>query len=165
MRNPSGIAARYAAWALAGILLACATYAQSPSLEIEGRWQYLQPPDRQGEILDISFVNGRYRAIMNGLERAGEHGLFYYVVEVSDLAVAADGSVHFTVGPRTFFHKRPKLSVPGVAGDAGGTKESMHFSGRIEGRELVLRCGKDPGLSCPDATLRFRKLSAQPPPG
>jgi hypothetical protein len=152
------MAFRSTAGALAGMLLAGTAYTQSLAPGIVGRWQYLQPPDRQGEILDISLIGDRYRGIMNGLERAGEHGLYYYGVEVTDLSVAADGSVRFTVGPRTYFRKRPKL--PGVAGDAGGTKESMHFSGRLQGSELVLEC-RDAGASCPDSTLRFRKLSAK----
>ena len=156
------MAFRHIAGALAGILLVSATLAQSSAPDIVGRWQYLQSPDKQGEILDISLSNGRYKAIMNGLERAGEHGLFYYVVEVSDLAIAADGSVRFTVGPRSFYRQRPKLSVPANARDSGGTKESMHFSGRLQGSELVLQC-KDPGFSCPDSTLRFKRLSTKPP--
>jgi len=47
-----------------------------------GRWEYIQPPDREGEVLDLWESGSRYRGIMNGLERAGEHGLFYFVVEV-----------------------------------------------------------------------------------
>jgi hypothetical protein len=153
---------RHIACALAGILLVSAAFAQSPAPGIVGRWQYIQLPDRQGEILDISLFNGRYQGIMNGLERAGEHGLFYYVVEVSDLSIAPDGSIRFTVGPRSYFRQRPKLSVLGAKGNAGGTRESMRFSGRLEGSELVLQC-KDPGLSCPDSTLRFKRLSTKPP--
>ena len=157
------MAFRHIACTLASILLAGATFAQSSAPNVVGRWQYIQPPDKQGEILDISFFNGRHKGIMNGLERAGEHGLFYYVIEVSDLSIAADGSIRFTVGPRSYFRQRPKLSVLGATGDGGGTRESMYFSGRLEGQELVLRC-KDPGLSCPDSTLRFKRLATKAPP-
>jgi hypothetical protein len=156
------MAFRRIACALASILLVSAAFAQSSAPDLVGRWQYIQPPDRQGEILDISLSNGRYKGIMNGLERAGEHGLFYYVVEVSDLSIAADGSIRFTVGPHSYFRQRPKLSVLGAKGDAGGTRENMHFLGRLEGSELVLQC-KDPGLSCPASTLRFKRLSTKPP--
>jgi hypothetical protein len=156
------MAFRHLAGALASILMVSAAFAQASAPDIVGRWQYLQPPDRQGEILDIALVNGRYKGIMNGLERAGEHGLFYYVVEVSDLSIAADGSIRFTVGPRSFYRHRPKLSVPANARDSGGTRESMHFSGGLKGSELVLQC-KDPGFSCPDSTLRFKRLSTKPP--
>ena len=154
------MAFRHIACALASILPLSAAFAQSSTPDIVGRWQYIQPPDRQGEILDVSLSNGRYKGIMNGLERAGEHGLFYYVVEVSDLSIAPDGSIRFTVGPHSYFRQRPKLSVLSAEGDAGGTRESMHFSGRLEGSELVLQCK---GLSCPDSTLRFKRLSTKPP--
>jgi hypothetical protein len=156
------MAFRAIACALASTLLVGATLAQSSAPDIVGRWQYIQPPDRHGEILDISLSNGRYKGIMNGLERAGEHGLFYYVVEVSDLSIGVDGSMRFTVGPRSYYRQRPKLSVLGASGDGGGTRESMHFSGRLEGHELVLQC-KDPGFSCPDSSLRFKRLSTKLP--
>ena len=42
---------------------------------LAGRWQYLQPPDKEGEVLELFVSSGRWRGIMNGLERAGEHGL------------------------------------------------------------------------------------------
>ena len=47
-----------------------------PTAPLAGRWQYLQPPDTEGEVLDLSVASGQWRGIMNGLERAGEHGLF-----------------------------------------------------------------------------------------
>ena len=147
---------RLTACALAGIWLGGAVFAQSTAPSLVGRWQYVQPPDSQGEILDISLNGNRYRGIMNGLERTGDHGLFYYVVEVSDLSVDPDGSIRFTVGPRSYFRKRPGLSILGTPGDSGGTKESMHFSGRLQGSELVLEC-RSPADYCPDTTLRFKR--------
>jgi hypothetical protein len=142
---------------IAGAWLAGAPLAQEPVSGIVGRWQYLQPPDSEGEVLDISRDGGRYRGVMSGLERAGEHGLYYYVVEVTDLRISTDGRVSFAVGSRSFFRQRPGLSALGKEGNAGRTLESMSFSGRLDGADLVLRC-EGPGASCPDAVLRFRKL-------
>lgn len=149
---------RHIACAFASLLFGAASFAQTSAPTIVGRWQYIQPPDSEGEVLDISLIGERYTGIMNGLERAGDHGLFYYVLEVSDLAIGADESVRFTVGPRSFFRQRPPLSRLGTKSDGGGTRERMIFFGRIEGSELVLQC-KGPGSSCPDSTLRFKKLS------
>lgn len=131
------------------------TAAAQPALA--GRWQYLQPPDRQGEVLDILLEGGRHRAVMNGLERAGEHGLFYYVVEASDFSVAQDGSIGFTIGERVFFSKRPPLSRLGSEGNVGMTRDTLRFHGKMEGGMLVLECRGAPG-ACPDAVMRFERL-------
>lgn len=157
------MAFRHISFVVAGLLCGCAALAQPPVLGVVGRWQYIQPPDSEGEVLDIALAGDRYTGIMNGLERAGEHGLFYYVVEVSNLVVTADGSVHFTVGPRSFFRQRPTLSVIGANGVGGRTRESMRFSGHLEGTDLVLKC-EGPGASCPDSTLRFKKISSRSEP-
>ena len=132
---------------------------QEPVSGLVGRWQYLQPPDNEGEVLDLTASAGRVRGIMNGLERAGEHGLFYYVVEVMNLAIAPDGLITFEVGERTFFNTRPALSILGGKGDGGGTRDIMRFEGKLEHEELVLRC-QDKGGSCPDSVLRFKRISA-----
>lgn len=124
-----------------------------------GRWQYLQPPDQEGEVLDLSYSAGRWHGVMNGLERAGEHGLFYYVVAVGNLAVETDGGIRFEIGERSFHHKRPALSHLGGQGDGGFARSRMRFAGRLEGGDLVLRCEDDDG-SCPDSILRFKKIPA-----
>lgn len=143
---------------LAGVACIGAANAQDAP-PLVGRWQYLQPPDDEGEVLDISLEGGRYRGIMNGLERAGEHGLFYYVVEATDLRVSPNGEIRFIVGPRSFFTKRPPLAqlAPGP-GDGGVTRESMQFEGKIADGKLILTC-KDAGGSCPDARLRFERIA------
>lgn len=146
--------------ALAGAAAPGVPAAQDSGAALVGRWQYLQPPDQEGEVLDISFSGGRYRAIMNGLERAGEHGLFYYVIEPADFTVAVDGSIGFTVGERSFFGARPPLSRIGGQGNRGVSRDQMRFHGRIERGDLVLQC-EGAGGSCPDAMLRFKKIAAQ----
>ena len=93
---------------------------------------------------------------MNGLERVGEHGLLYYVAELSDLTVACDASISFTVGTRSFFSKRLALSRLGGNGGSGGSRERMRFHGMMQGTDLVLKC-EDAGGSCPDSTLRFKR--------
>jgi len=141
--------------------VALAAVAQQSAPALAGRWQYLQPPDKEGEVLDLFVSSGRWRGIMNGLERAGEHGLFYYVVEVERLAVEPDGSIRFEIGERSFFRKRPALSQLRGEGDGGLARSRMRFSGRIEGADLVLRCQDDDG-SCPDSTIPFKKIAAMP---
>jgi hypothetical protein len=131
---------------------------------LAGRWQYLQPPDAEGEVLDFTLSSGRWRGIMNGLERVGEHGVFYYVIEVERLEVAPDGTVRFEVGEHSLFRRRPPLSAVGDSGDAGIVRDRMRFTGRLEAGDLVLRC-VGPSSSCPDSTVRFKRIPAPPGPG
>lgn len=130
--------------------------AQAPP-PLAGHWQYLQPPDSEGEVLDLSVSADGWHGIMNGLERAGEHGLFYYVVEVENLSVQPDGAIRFEIGERQLFIRRPALSRLTGQGDGGVDRYRMRFNGEIEGEELVLQCRAAYG-SCPDATLRFKRL-------
>lgn len=146
---------RLALIAMAVLVLLIASCSKESALS--GRWQYLQPPDAEGEILDLVKNNGQWRGFMNGLERAGEHGLFYYVVEVEDLIVKADGSISFTVGERAFYRKRPVLSQVGGEGDGGFARMPMFFAGQLQDGYLVLACKGDD--SCPDLILRFEKAA------
>jgi hypothetical protein len=143
---------------LAGLLLmSCSS--EDLGSRLAGRWQYLQPPDEEGEILELDVSSGHWRGIMNGLERAGEHGLFYYVVEIENFTVAPDGGISFEVGERVFFTKRPGISHLGGDGDGGFSRDRMSFSGRVKGGVLILRCEDENG-SCPDEILRFKRLTA-----
>jgi hypothetical protein len=131
---------------------------------LAGRWQYLQLPDTEGEILDLVASSEHWRGIMNGLERAGEHGLFYYVVEVEKLTAAPDGSIGFEIGERSFFTKRHALSRLGGNGDGGFARSRMRFSWRTVGEDIVLQCADEDG-SCPESTLRFKRLTTPLVPG
>ena len=136
--------------------LPCSSQELPPPLA--GRWQYLQPPDTEGEVLDLVASSEHWRGIMNGLERAGEHGLFYYVVKIEKLVVTPDGSISFEIGERELFTKRPALSHLGGNGDGGYARAHMRFSGRIVGEDIVLQCNDEDG-SCPALTLRFKRLT------
>ena len=129
-----------------------------PSPPLAARWQYLQPPDHEGEVLDLSVLSGRWRGIMNGLLRAGEHGVLYYVVEVENLSVDPEGSIRFEVGERFLASKRPALSAVGGKADAGVDRYRMRFSGKIEAGDLVLHCADRAGGSCPASSMRFKRM-------
>ena len=126
--------------------------------QLAGRWRYLQPPDHEGEVLDLSVSSGQWRGIMNGLLRAGEHGVRYYVVEVENLIVDPDGSIRFEIGERPLAAKRPALSVVGGKADAGIDRYRMRFSGKIEAGNLVLHCTDRPGDSCPASSMTFKRM-------
>lgn len=153
--------ARHSIFAIAALaaLVNSAVVAEQAAAPLAGRWQYLQAPDHEGEVLDLFASSGSWRGIMNGLDRAGEHGLFYYVVEIENLTVEPNGDIRFGVGERLLFNKRPILSQLGGSGDAGIVRYRMRFTGRIEAGDLVLRC-EDKYGSCPDSTLRFKRLGA-----
>ena len=140
-------------------LVAASVSANDRELSLAGRWRYLQPPDAEGEVLELRVSSGQWIGIMNGLERMGEHGLYYYVVEVESLEVTPGGAVRFAVGERTLFRRRPPLSRLGeIRDDAGLARDRLRFAGRLEALDLVLRCIG----SCPDTVLRFQRIAAGP---
>ena len=140
-------------------LVAASVSANDRELSLAGRWRYLQPPDAEGEVLELRVSSGQWIGIMNGLERMGEHGLYYYVVEVESLEVTPGGAVRFAVGERTLFRRRPPLSRLGeIHDDAGLARDRLRFAGRLEALDLVLRCIG----SCPDTVMRFQRIAAGP---
>lgn len=104
-------------------------------------------------------VKGAVSGIYLGLEREGEHGLFYSLVDLDSLAIKDDRKISFIVPRRTFHAKRPMtksdLTKEGFqsSGFSGGT---LKFKGEITGDKLVLNCASDLG-ECPENKMVFRK--------
>lgn len=142
----------------AALVLAYSSAVAQASPPLAGRWQYLQPPDAEGDVLDLSVSSGHWRGIMNGLLRAGEHGVLYYVVKAENLNVDADGTIRFEIGERQLARKRPPLSVLDGKTDAGVDRYRMQFTGQIEGGDLVLQCADPKGGSCPASSMRFKRM-------
>jgi hypothetical protein len=131
--------------------------------EFVGTWEYRQAAgdglDAEGERLELSCGGASLSGHYLGLEREGEHGLFYTAVEVTGLAVGSAGRISFVVPERELFHTRP----PSVAAarqkrleSAGITRDALHFEGALEGKKLILGCTAQGG-ACPDATMVFRR--------
>ena len=133
-----------------------------------GTWEYRQANsasatglDNEGERLVIREVaGGQLVAEYFGLERSGEHGLFYSAVSAT-IEVAPDGTVRLTVPARRLFQKRPEsLERAAKLESAGRTAYELSLSGRVVGEELVMACSAG-GASCPDSRMGFRRV---PPP-
>lgn len=128
-----------------------------------GAWEYRQRAgegyDLEGERIELSCVGGSVRGLYFGLEREGEHGLFYTLVEVPDLKVTSNSTLTFTVAERELFLHRPK-SLQEVRQNrndvAGFTKDTLHMQGRLDEGNLVLTCLSKTG-SCPEAVMVFHK--------
>ena len=128
-----------------------------------GDWEYRQRAgqeyDKEGERIKLTCVGGSLRALYFGLEREGEHGLFYTLVEVPDLKVSPDGTLTFTVTERELFLHRPR-SLQEVRQNrvtaAGFTKDTLHMQGGLTEGNLVVTCLSRAG-SCPEAVMVFHK--------
>lgn len=127
-----------------------------------GVWEYRQQAgegyDPEGERLELSCVGGSMRGLYFGLEREGEHGLFYTLVQLPDLKLAPNGDLTFTVPGRELFYERPKnlqeVDQKSVA-SAGFTRDELRLRGRLKEGRLVLGC-TSAGHSCPEAVMVFR---------
>ena len=126
-----------------------------------GTWEYRQAAgdgfDAEGERLELSCSGGGLTGLYHGLERMGEHGLFYTLVEVRGLKVDQAGLISFVVPERELFQKAPSTldairqkRLP----SSGVTRDPLHFQGRVEDRKLVLTCTADGG-ACPDRRMVF----------
>lgn len=130
---------------------------------IIGTWEYRQAAgkgfDKQGEILRITRNNGRIQGVYYGLEREGEHGLFYTAVEMKGLIVKDNGEVIFTVPERNLFTKRPdraqRMELE-KSRSAGFTRDELQMKGRLQVDKLILNCTSE-SRSCPEAVMVFQK--------
>ncbi|HAS53635.1 MAG: hypothetical protein A2X56_12175 [Nitrospirae bacterium GWC2_57_13] len=128
-----------------------------------GTWEYRQAAgesfDNEGEILQIARNNGLLHCVYFGLEREGDHGLFYTAVKIKDLTVKSNGEVSFTVPERDLFTKRPK-NVQEAGHDklrsAGFTRNELQMRGHLQGDRLTLHCTSKSN-SCPDGVMVFLK--------
>jgi hypothetical protein len=145
---------------LAGMVVGGQTRHGCPR-QLLGAWEYRQAAgdgfDAEGERLELSCSGNTLRGVYHGLEREGEHGLFYTLVQVRDLNVTPAGRISFLVPERELFQRAPsslgavKLKeVP----SSGVTRDELHFEGRLENRKLVLICTAKAG-SCPDQVMVF----------
>jgi hypothetical protein len=148
---------------LAGLVVGGQSPTDDCPSQILGAWEYRQAAgdgyDAEGERLELSCTRNSLRALYHGLEREGEHGLFYSLVEVRDLQVNQSGLISFTVPERELFQQRPSTpsSVPSKHLPSSGiTRDQLHFQGRMEGRTLVLTCTAE-GNSCPEHRMVFRR--------
>jgi hypothetical protein len=137
-----------------------------------GTWEYRQANsasptgvDDEGERLVFRQTRtGQIAADYFGLERAGEHGLFYTAVETKGLKVDPDGTIRLTIPARRLYRSRPKsLEEAATLALAGSTTDELFFSGKLTDGTLVVSCSELPSLSrCPDSRMTFRRLSPGP---
>jgi hypothetical protein len=128
-----------------------------------GTWEYRQRAgdgyDTEGERLELSCTGGSLQGLYHGLEREGEHGLFYTLVEMTDLKISPEGELSFRVPERELFHTRPK-DPQEVGGkklrSAGFTRDELHMHGRIKAGMITLTCTAN-SSSCPEGLMVFRK--------
>ncbi len=128
-----------------------------------GTWEYRQAAgsgyDREGERLEFSWKDQSIRGVYFGLEREGEHGLFYTAVEMKNLTVGPNGEVAFVVPERDMFDKRPNSAEEArqkTRTPVGLTRDELDMRGRITGGTLTLQCVSK-GPSCPDRLMVFKK--------
>lgn len=128
-----------------------------------GTWEYRQRAgdgyDNEGERLELSCTGGSLQGLYFGLEREGEHGLFYTLVEMTDLKLGPEGELSFTVPERGLFHARPRDPQEvrqKKLRSAGFTRDELHMRGKIKAGTIILTCTSN-SASCPEGIMVFRK--------
>ena len=148
---------------LAGLVVGGQAPAPHCPRELVGAWEYRQAAgdgfDAEGERLELACTGDSLRGLYHGLEREGEHGLFYTLVEVRDLKVGQAGLISFLVPERQLF-QQPPPSLDAIKQkrlpSSGITRDQLHYQGRLNDRKLVLTC-TTLGNSCPEHRMAFRR--------
>lgn len=131
-----------------------------------GSWEYRQRNsssptgyDNQGEILKLIQVCGVIKGFYFGLERTGEHGLWYTLVEIQYVKVSEDGRITFMVPARNLYRDRPD-SLKDIETlrntSTGFTRTELKFQGQLKNNDLILHCISEPS-ECPEEVMVFRK--------
>lgn len=131
-----------------------------------GTWEYRQRNsgapsgyDDQGERLELYLNGGSIQGLYFGLEREGEHGLFYTLAKIEGLELGPDGRIIFTVPERDMYRERPtglKEIEQGKKTRAGFTRLELEFRGKLKDGHLILQCTATPG-TCPEDVMVFSK--------
>lgn len=147
--------------AVAALALFACKPAPDPYAPLLGVWEYRQANsarpcgfDPEGERLQFTRKGDVLQGLYFGLEREGDHGLFYTLVELGDISFTGD-RISFVVPARRLYAQRP-TRLGESAGDAGFTRYELKYEGKITGEGLALRCSSQFG-SCPDQQLVFRR--------
>ena len=146
---------------LAGLVVGGQAQTDPCPRQLLGTWEYRQAAgdgfDAEGERLELSCRAETLGGLYHGLEREGEHGLFYTLVEVRSLKVGHDGLISFVVPERDLFRHRPSswAAVRQKRSPSSGiTRDELHFTGRLEASKLILSCTAS-GNSCPERRMVF----------
>lgn len=139
------------------------TTTPDPGEALVGRWEYRQRAgegyDPVGEIIEFTRDGDVLEGVYFGLERTGEHGLYFTVVKLRDLTITSEGEVSFTVPERDLFRERLgslQDTLKENPRSAGYTRYELQMKGSLEGDRLLLHCTSD-SWSCPADTMVFKK--------
>lgn len=139
-----------------------------------GTWEYRQENsaapsgyDDVGERLEITRRDRALHIVYFGVERTGDHGLYFSVVEAQDVKVDDAGRLDFVVPASRRYHgERPaSLEAERRMPGAGSAGKRLEFSGELVGEELRMTCGEEfPGYeNCPAPGLVFLRSPWAPP--
>jgi len=131
-----------------------------------GVWEYRQENsgsksgyDSEGEKIEFKLENNQLSGTYFGVEREGEHGIFYSVVKLKNIIFTEDNKINFIVPERDLFSKRPKNineATKNKENNNGFTRSTLQYSGTIRNDVLWLVCKTDYG-NCPADSLDFYK--------
>ncbi len=132
-----------------------------------GAWEYRQRNsasptgyDDEAERLELYEKGGSIQGLYFGLERAGDHGLLYTLVEIKNVEVSEVGKITFIVPSRFLYPVRPssldEAEEMNKHQTGGFTRIELKFGGQLKNGHLILQCISDPG-ECPEDVMIFRK--------
>lgn len=130
-----------------------------------GAWEYRQRNvaspagvDPEGERLVIAQAGEEVVIVYFGLEREGEHGLYFTAVQATNVRRTKADAIEFTVPARNLYRIRPKSLAHAASLDSAGVaNESLSLTAERRGEALIVTCVSS-DRSCPESTMTFRRL-------
>jgi hypothetical protein len=130
----------------------------------QGHWEYRQAAlpgefDAEGEIISFTVKDGKLLGTYSGLERMGEHGLYYTFVDIDSIETKAGNGISFVIPARNFHAKRPKSKADLGKKEfqsAGHSNGRLRLTGALKEGRLVLECASATD-ECPEKRMVFRK--------
>lgn len=125
----------------------------------QGTWKFVSD---EAERLIIMRVNKHLEGLYYGIERAGEHGRYYYVVKVVNMNIDDKGYISFDIPARDFITEPANTLEKALQlakhrdKNAGFARDVIHMKGYIENGYLVLECFSDSD-SCYDNIMKFKR--------
>ncbi len=136
------------------------TKAFKDSIPVNGFYEYLSSNGHRNEYLLIDTLKNKHYGIYYKTQPKRGKGQWYYAHSLSKFSIEND-SLRFILGERksevTKLVTPSKLSgrIPDQSSDK--KKDVLHFSGKINGSTLEIRCRSING-NCPDTLMYFKKI-------
>jgi len=102
-----------------------------------GTYKHQELVENESHYIIIKHINDTFTGHYYGCEGAGEHGIFYYAVDLSEFLIQIDSVLTFKILSRTLFSEPVQLGIsPYEDKDSGISVSELIYEGYIKNNEI-----------------------------